>query len=216
MPRRSAKKNEEVMLPAITPEGPSILPMKADNIVSDEVLAELGVDKSSLSDFWIALQFVILQTQRKSISEIAEILKIDRPSFYDPKWRDLINSARRLVISKAMLEVDGIVAFVYENWPAMVQSTVNVALYGKRDADKVEAFKAIHEIFIANAEKTPDTSDARKYLGEKPNFNPASSFIQAQAGAVVNITVQKGGESASPEPPVIDVQALDFSPKALE
>lgn len=179
--------------------------MKAEDLPSPEILEELGIEPEDLDKFYICLRFVIAQADGMSVTDAAHEAGIVRNKYYDPKWADLFAAARRLIIGSAMLETSGVSARVFRKWPEIVAQLIDTALTAQRGHDKTEAAELLFNMFIKDSDEAPDASEAKKYLKEQPNFNPAANQYIIEAGANVTINTSPPTQQASGE--VIDVEA---------
>lgn len=180
-------------LPAIV-QRPQSRALTSADLPDEDVLTDLGIDPADFGDFLIALQVIELQAEHRTLKEAADMAGISRQSLYRPKWIGLMNSARRLIVGRATMEIEGVTSRVFERWPQIVDQLVTTALSAERDSDKNDAAELIYNMYIKDRQVQPDSSDAQSYLKDLPSFAPPPVAIQAQAGATVNVYTNEQGE----------------------
>lgn len=218
-----AKKPPPIHLRALPVFEPRMLDKSivVSDIPSSDVLLDLGVEPHETDEFIKAFAFVQAQVlDGQNVKQAAAAAGIDRTNVYDAKWQRLISLARRLILGQAIMEVQAVVAKVYDKWPAIVDKLIDTALNAQRTSDSNEAADLLYNYYIRDAQGPADASESYKYLREQQNFNPQLPLtaIQAMAGATVNITVTQKPTDEKPVGDVIDIDAqnTDFSPAPLE
>lgn len=192
------KKATEVDTPyskSLAPIQGQIRQLLPEDLPAPEVLSELGIEPQDFGNFYKALHFAILQAGGCNISDAALGAGIERSRTYDKSWQTLLAAAQRLLVGRAMLEVQGVTSKVLERWPAVVDQLLKDAISAPRAMDRIKATELIYGMFISNAEPMQDASAERHYLQGSQNFNPAQPMLVAQQ-MTVNITNNQSANSA--------------------
>lgn len=187
----------------MTRQLPTVQPQTFE-LPSEAVMQELDLDHIDYGDFAACLKLLSYQTDGLTFKAAAAAAGIPIRTLYEKRWVELLAKARRVATGYLMHGVANASAQVYQEWPAIVNSIIDVAKNGKRDHEKVAAAELLHHIFIEPIQQAPsDDTAEREYLKKPKNFNPSAPIQVNEGGTVIINNV------APPKAPndFIDVQA---------
>lgn len=188
----------------MTRQLPTVQPQMFE-LPSEEVMQALDLNHIDFGDFAICLKLISYQTAGMGFGAAAAAAGVPVRTLYEKRWVELLAKARRVAAGYLMQGVANAASQVYNEWPEIVNSIINVAKNGQRDHEKVAAAELLHHIFIEPIQQAPsDDTPEREYLKKPKNFNP-SAPIQVNEGGTVIIN------NVSPQPKIedefIDLQA---------
>jgi len=176
---------------------PAILDLSIDDHLPDEQdMLRLDVSVDDFADFLKCFKITLLTSQGMTQKKAVEIVGVSVRSLYTERWRGLLTKARRIVMGQLMQGVHNASTIVMQNWEAIISSTVNIAINGAEDRDKINATELLYTMYLANGESgTKDDSDQATYLKqEHHNFNPMSATT-----LFVNVNIStSGGQDKQP------------------
>lgn len=222
---KTHQREHNIKLPTVTKRedgaGEAVVLMKfTESDIPRDILEEFGLAAHEFGDFWKALHFVTLQARQESVVDACKHAGILRGSLNSAKWKRLVGIARTMIVGQAMFQAQSVTSYVYEKWPAIIRSLVNVALTGTRDADKIDAAELLHTMYLGSAEPERNSNAEREYLSTGQSFAPFQLLqtIQAEQMVVNNFHApeQVAQIEAPPSLPsaedIIDAQAVAIEP----
>jgi hypothetical protein len=173
-------KTKPPTLSLTTTNGPQLLPQ--------QWIDDLGIKNGDLADFSKCLEIIHLQMAGSTITQAYTSMGLGESTFYSPHWRKIMGKARQVIASFMIQGAQNAASRVYAEWPAIIESMINVAKNGRQDHEKVKAAELLATIYIVPLQEAPVEDSAQvQYLNKKHNFNPSVTPIQVNEGGTVNI-----------------------------
>lgn len=131
-------------------------------------------------------------------------------SMHAPIWVSALRTAQAILQTGTAVSFRGAQALVAANIEEMTQAMIGIALDNRQPAkDRIQAFEAVTEVFApAEIESAADNSAERKHLERLSLPNPIAPIAIVEAGATVNINIQREAPPPHDEANFIDVRAL--------
>jgi hypothetical protein len=189
MPRKPDKdKYKPLALPAIV-----AIPAAEDQtlVLSQEIFDSLELESDEHADFLLALNILTFQVkERCSLAAAAEHFGLKRWTLHRERWRVLLSKANRLIVSDASMDARAATKLALDNWVAVVNSMIDVALHGEKGNDRVAAaeFLKVHVIDKVEQRNDEDSPEAVYLKSQGHNFNPMSVLVRIEPGQSATIT----------------------------
>lgn len=154
--------------------------------LTDQMLKDLDIDNKDFPDFMRCVTILAMQMEGMQFQDACDEVGVNRRTTYDNRWLDLMAKARRFH-ARPLLAQQAITAnYVFREWDNIVRSLVQVAKFGARDHEKVQAAELLYQIYIQPIQTAPqDDSKEMEYLRKPKNFNTMTPIQVNEGGTVI-------------------------------